>query len=96
MGDLVYVKLVLYRSKSLLKRENEKMPPSYFGPYTIVQHVGPVVYKLVLRNAARVHPVFHVSQLKTTIGANKPSQEIPPVLQDDLEWKVELETILSL
>ena len=46
LGDQVYVKLCPYRKQSLAKRLNEKLSPRYYSPYTILQHIGKVAYKL--------------------------------------------------
>ena len=45
--DWVYVKLKPYQHKSLAKRLNEKLSPSYFGPYQVEAHVGQVSYMLI-------------------------------------------------
>lgn len=61
-GDLLYyLKIMSYRSKSLDRRTNEKLPPRYFGPYPIVERVGTIANKLLLPNSALIHPVFHIS-----------------------------------
>lgn len=46
-----------------------KLSPLLYGPFTIVRRVGDVTYELDLPLDARIHPVFHVSQLKPKLGS---------------------------
>lgn len=78
IGDFVYVKLQPYRQHSVSHRLCHKLAPKYFGPFPIIARVGIVAYKLQLPPTSKIHPVFHISQLRQHIG-QRPSQ---PTLLD--------------
>lgn len=83
VGDLVFLKLCLYRQKSLAKKSNEKLFAHFYGPYAVAARVGKVAYRLALPPEARIHPTFHVSQLKKAMGDLGPALSIPPQLTDE-------------
>jgi hypothetical protein len=68
VDDLVYLKLQPYIQSSVATRSNHKLSFKFFGPYRVVQRIGPVAYKLELPSSSRIHPVVHVSQLKQALG----------------------------
>jgi hypothetical protein len=51
-----------------MRKKLGKLSPKFYGPYKVIQRVGMVAYKLELLEGACIHPVFHVSFLKATLG----------------------------
>lgn len=46
-----------------------KLNPRYIGPFSILERIGPVAYKLELpEELSRVHPTFYVSNLKKCLS----------------------------
>lgn len=56
--------------------KNGKLSPRYVGPYQVLRRVGKVAYELDFPNElVSIHPVFHISMIKTCIG--DPASIIP-------------------
>ena len=62
-GDHVFLR-VLEKLQSLSMGKVPKLSPRYYGPFTILKHIGNVAYKLALPKGSFMHPVFHVSCLR--------------------------------
>lgn len=83
VGDRVFLKFRPYRQLSLFKRLNVKLAPRNFGPFEVVQRIGKVAYRLALPLGSKIHPIFHVSQLKAVTGDHPIETELPADLFDD-------------
>ena len=70
-----------------------KLAPKRYGPFTIIDDIGPVTFKLKLPEHWKIHPVFHASLLtpyKETEehGQNFPSPP-PDLIDGEEEYEVE-------
>lgn len=79
INDQVFLRLQPYLQSTVAKRANQKLAFKFFGPFKILDRVGQVAYKLDLPHTSRVHPVFHVSQLKPCVG---PGTQVSQTLLD--------------
>ncbi|KAI0500465.1 hypothetical protein KFK09_018678 [Dendrobium nobile] len=87
VGEMVYLKLRPYRQKTVANRRSEKLSPRYYGPFEIERKVGMVAYRLKLPPQSSIHPVFHVSLLKRSIGENiMATPTIPRGLTGDMQF----------
>ncbi|XLT53274.1 hypothetical protein HN873_045878 [Arachis hypogaea] len=95
VGDFVYLKLQPYRMKSLAARSNQKLGARFYGPFEVLERIGAVAYRLKLPDTARIHPVFHISQLKKSVGPSLHPQPLPVALTEEGELLVEPEQAID-
>jgi hypothetical protein len=76
----VYLRLQLYRQLSVAWHRNHKLSPRFYGPFTIIQKVGTIAYRLDLPEGTLLHPISHISQLKLKLGCSVEAiSHLPPI-----------------
>jgi hypothetical protein len=85
VGDKVFLKLQQFYQKSVGERMNQKLAFRFFGPFEVIKQVNAVAYELVLPSGSSIHPVFHVSQLKSAVGIRTPVHDLVPDLFTGLQ-----------
>jgi hypothetical protein len=88
VGDHVYMRVSLMRGVKKFGVKG-KLAPHYIGPFSILEKCGTVAYKIDLPpSLARVHNIFHMSQLKKCMKA--PVDVVLPevtLLEADLSYR---------
>ena len=72
VGEMVLLKLQPYTQNSLVSRPCPKLAYKFYGPFKVIARIGEAAYKLELPDTCQIHPVFHVSQLKTFVPDHTP------------------------
>ncbi|TYK05420.1 Ty3/gypsy retrotransposon protein [Cucumis melo var. makuwa] len=95
VGEYVLLRIRPYRQITVRSRRNEKLAPRFFGPYKIIEKIGPVAYRLQLPENSRIHPVFHVSQLRKLVGQHENIQPTIQFVDENYTWKSEPEEAIE-
>lgn len=66
ISNMVMVRLRPRRQVSITGQHQGsfKLNKRYYGPFRVLEKIGPVAYKLQFSEGSRIHPVFHCSMLK--------------------------------
>lgn len=74
VGNLVLLRLRPYRQSSTKGNSSvsAKLAKRFYGPFQVIERIGPIAYKLKLPDEAKIHPVFHCSKLKPFRGTPTP------------------------
>jgi hypothetical protein len=95
IGDMIYLKLQPFRHTTFGLHQSLKLTTKFYGPFRIVQRIGPAAYRLYLPQSATMHSVFHVSQLKQHIGPKAVPLANLPMVTSDVYNKAEPEAVLD-
>ena len=88
VGDKVWLD-----ARNLHLKTTRKLTPRRLGPFEIIEEITPVVYKLRLPSAWRIHDVFHASLLTPQVVTPEyglpPMPPLPELVDGESEFEVE-------
>ena len=83
---------VLLSTKNIVlkKGSSRKLLPRFIGPFSIIEEINKVSFKIVLPADLRMHNVFHINLFRPYIEGKSPrSPPIPEVIKDEFEFIVQ-------
>jgi hypothetical protein len=94
-GDQGFLQLQPYKQTSLKVEHCQKLAPKFYGHYTVLKRVGPVIYQLALPSHSKIHLVFHVSCLKKVTRTKCQNQTSLPELDGKGSIWLQRQTVLD-
>ena len=94
VGDQILIKAKYFQST----RSSKKLSKKNLGPYSIITQAGTHSFTLQLPDFMKlVHPIFHVSQLESSVPNTIPNrvQSPPPLVEVNKELEFEISKILD-
>lgn len=92
---MVFLYLQLYKHNSLKLKGSHKLALHFYGPYKILQCIGPTTYKLELPASSKIHPIFYVLCLKQVLGSQTTIQIMLPEFTEEGSILIEPEVVLD-
>ena len=89
---------VLLNRRNITTPRNQKLDDKYFGPFEVIESIGPTTYKLKLPPTWRIKDTFNESLLRPYFPPLFPSQKShsrPPPVSVDNQEEYEVEEILD-
>jgi hypothetical protein len=87
LGDKV---LLSTKNIVLKKGSSRKLLPRFIGPFSVIEQINTVAFKIDLPAGLRMHNVFHISLFRPYVEGKSPrSPPIPEVIKGEFEFIVQ-------
>ena len=74
----------------LKKGSSRKLLPRFIGPFSVIEQINTVAFKIDLPAGLRMHNVFHISLFRPYVEGKSPrSPPIPEVIKGEFEFIVQ-------
>lgn len=95
IGDMAYLRVQPYRHTTMSIHQCIKLHSKFYGPFRVLERVGETAYKLLFPEKCKLHPIFHISQLKKHHGPMAVPNPTLPLIDDQGNIQTGPEKILD-